>query len=157
MLVGGQAPSSSHQHPTNTTGFYCYCTAGHHYPERERWQRAGAHRQLQHAGVHAHSPAPRRWKVSVDFGSTVRVFDHGFCCVRVSSIGLRLLHGVRFSTKIPHSRMPLGFTPLLYLKRCHACEQGHASRVFPLSTVDTVNSATPLSQRLICKFCHTTY
>jgi hypothetical protein len=27
-------------------------------------------------------------------------FDHGFCCVRVSIIGLRLLHGARFSTEI---------------------------------------------------------
>jgi hypothetical protein len=31
---------------------------------------------------------------------TVRVFHHGFCCVRVSTIGLRLLHGARFSTEI---------------------------------------------------------
>jgi hypothetical protein len=27
---------------------------------------------------------------------TVPVFNHGFCCVRVSIIGLRLLHGARF-------------------------------------------------------------
>jgi hypothetical protein len=26
----------------------------------------------------------------------VRVFNHGFCCARVSSIGLRLLYGARF-------------------------------------------------------------
>jgi hypothetical protein len=26
----------------------------------------------------------------------VPVFNHGFCCVTVSIIGLRLLHGVRF-------------------------------------------------------------
>jgi ankyrin repeat protein len=31
---------------------------------------------------------------------TVRVFNHGFCRVRVSSIGLRLLFGARFSTGI---------------------------------------------------------
>jgi hypothetical protein len=28
-----------------------------------------------------------------------------------------------------HSRMPLSFTPLLRLKRCHACDQWHSSRV----------------------------
>jgi anaphase-promoting complex subunit 8 len=28
-----------------------------------------------------------------------------------------------------NSRMPLGFTPLLRLKRCHACDQWHSSRV----------------------------
>jgi hypothetical protein len=27
---------------------------------------------------------------------TVRVFNHGFCCVRVRGIGLRLLYGARF-------------------------------------------------------------
>jgi hypothetical protein len=30
--------------------------------------------------------------------STVRVFHHGSCCVRVIIIGLRLLYGARFST-----------------------------------------------------------
>jgi hypothetical protein len=30
---------------------------------------------------------------------TLRVFHHGFCCVRVRVIGLRLLYGARFSTK----------------------------------------------------------
>jgi hypothetical protein len=29
------------------------------------------------------------------------------------------------------SRMPLSFTPLLRLQRCHACDQWHSSRVFP--------------------------
>jgi hypothetical protein len=28
-----------------------------------------------------------------------------------------------------HSRMPLSFTPSLRLKRCHACDQWHSSRV----------------------------
>jgi hypothetical protein len=31
---------------------------------------------------------------------TVRVFNNGFCCVRVRGIGLRLLYGARFSTGI---------------------------------------------------------
>jgi hypothetical protein len=31
---------------------------------------------------------------------TVRGFQHGFCCVRVSSIELRLLYGARFSAWI---------------------------------------------------------
>jgi hypothetical protein len=31
---------------------------------------------------------------------------------------------------ILHSRMPLSFTPLLRLKRCHACAQWHYSQVF---------------------------
>jgi hypothetical protein len=30
---------------------------------------------------------------------TVRVFHHGFCCGRVSIIGLRLLYGARFRQK----------------------------------------------------------
>jgi hypothetical protein len=34
------------------------------------------------------------------WGGTVRVFNHGFCCVRASSIGLRLWYGACFSTKI---------------------------------------------------------
>jgi uracil-DNA glycosylase len=36
--------------------------------------------------------------------------------------------------------MPLSFTPLLRLKRCHACDQCHSSWVFiPLLPVGTVN------------------
>ena len=31
---------------------------------------------------------------------TARVFHHGFCCVRVMVIGLRLLHGARFPTEM---------------------------------------------------------
>ena len=34
-----------------------------------------------------------------------------------------------FFDKDLHSRMPLSFTPLLRLKRCHACDQWHTSRV----------------------------
>jgi hypothetical protein len=60
-------------------------------------------------------------------------FHHGFCCVRVSSIGLRLLYGVRFSTGFYTRGVPLRFTPLLWLKLLHACDQWHSSRVFTLS------------------------
>jgi hypothetical protein len=35
-----------------------------------------------------------------------------------------------FSDRNLHSRMPLVPTPLLRLKRCHACDQWHSSRVF---------------------------
>jgi hypothetical protein len=38
-------------------------------------------------------------------------------------------YGARFSTGICTSRMPLSFTPLLRLKRCHTCDQWHSSRV----------------------------
>jgi hypothetical protein len=66
---------------------------------------------------------------------TVCGFDHGFCCVRVSSIGLWLLYGTRCRQKSAvHSRMPVSVTPLLRVKRCHACDQWHASRVFALLT-----------------------
>jgi hypothetical protein len=35
-----------------------------------------------------------------------------------------------FLNCVRHSRLPLGFTPLLLrLKRCHACDQWHSSRV----------------------------
>ena len=44
---------------------------------------------------------------------TVRVFNHGFCCVRVKVIGLRLLCGARFSAGICTRGMPLSFAPLL--------------------------------------------
>jgi hypothetical protein len=44
-------------------------------------------------------------------------------------------YGARFSTRSFHSRVPLSFTPLLRLKRCHACDQCHSSRVFtPLTS-----------------------
>jgi hypothetical protein len=45
-----------------------------------------------------------------------------------------------------HSRVPLGFTPLLLrLKRCHACSQCHSSRVSTLPlTVATINHVATL-------------
>jgi hypothetical protein len=33
-----------------------------------------------------------------------------------------------FFDRTSHSMMPLSFTPLLRLKRCHACDQWHSSR-----------------------------
>jgi ferredoxin len=49
-----------------------------------------------------------------------------------------------FFDRISHSRRgctdPLSSTPLLRLKRCHACGQCHSSRVFTLLPVDTENS-----------------
>jgi serine/threonine protein kinase len=40
---------------------------------------------------------------------------------------------------ILHSMMTLSFTPLLRLKRCHACGQLHSSRVSTFLPVDTVH------------------
>jgi hypothetical protein len=34
-----------------------------------------------------------------------------------------------FFDRVFHSRMPLSFTPLVRVKRCHACDQCHSSRV----------------------------
>jgi hypothetical protein len=50
----------------------------------------------------------------------------GFCRVRVSPT----CGSVRcaFFDRNLHSRMPLSFTLLLRLKRCHACDQWHSSR-----------------------------
>jgi hypothetical protein len=46
-----------------------------------------------------------------------------------------------FRQKKLHSRMPLSFTPLPpRLKRCHACDQRHSSRMFALLPVRTVNA-----------------
>jgi len=42
----------------------------------------------------------------------------------------RVLYGARFSTGISNRGVPLSFTPLLRLKREHACEQWHSSRAF---------------------------
>jgi hypothetical protein len=53
------------------------------------------------------------------------------------------LHGVRFDRILPPP-VPLHFTPLLRLKRFHACDQWHASRV------------SPASYRYLCKLCSTT-
>jgi hypothetical protein len=39
----------------------------------------------------------------------------------------RLAYGARFERDL-HSRIPLSFTPLLCLKRCHACDQYHSTR-----------------------------
>jgi hypothetical protein len=71
---------------------------------------------------------------TLDMVYGVCVFNHGFCCVRVSSIGLcyrlRLLYGVESFDRNLHSRMPLDPTPLLLrLKLLHACDQWHSSRV----------------------------
>jgi hypothetical protein len=43
-----------------------------------------------------------------------------------------------------HSWMPLSFTPLLRLKRCHACDQWHSSRCSLLLPVGTVNCVQTL-------------
>jgi hypothetical protein len=61
--------------------------------------------------------------------SSVRVFRRGFCHVRVSTFGLRLLYGARFSTEVCTRCVPLSFTLLLRLKCCHVCDQCHSSRV----------------------------
>jgi arylsulfatase A-like enzyme len=42
-------------------------------------------------------------------------------------------HGARVLGRILHSMMPLSFTPLLRVKRCHACDQWHSSRVSTLT------------------------
>jgi hypothetical protein len=44
-----------------------------------------------------------------------------------------------FSDRTLHSRLILSFTPLLRLKRCHACGQWHSSRVATFLPVHTVN------------------
>jgi hypothetical protein len=50
-----------------------------------------------------------------------------------------------FDDRDVHSRMLLSFTPLLHLKRCHACDQWHSFRVSTHTlTVATVNSAQTL-------------
>jgi TPR repeat protein len=59
--------------------------------EAVRWFRAAAEQE------HAHAQSSLGWMY---FAGTVLVFHHGFCCVRVSIIGLRLLCGARFSTEI---------------------------------------------------------
>jgi hypothetical protein len=48
-------------------------------------------------------------------------------------------YGARFSTEIYTRGVPLSFTPLLRLKRCHACDQWHSSRVSTPLTVTTIN------------------
>jgi hypothetical protein len=40
------------------------------------------------------------FKVRMVETGTVRVFHHGFCCVRDRGIGLRLLYGARFLTEV---------------------------------------------------------
>jgi hypothetical protein len=60
---------------------------------------------------------------------TVRVFNHGFCCVRVrvSVLGLQAVR-CTFSDGFLHSRMPLDPTHVR-LKLLHARDQWHSSRV----------------------------
>jgi hypothetical protein len=49
-------------------------------------------------------------------------------------------YGARFSDRKSRSRMPLNPTPLLRLKRCHAYDQWHSSRVsIFLQGTDAVN------------------
>jgi hypothetical protein len=48
-------------------------------------------------------------------------------------------YGARFSTGNCTRGVPLGFTLLLRLKRCHACDQCHASRVSTFLPVCIVN------------------
>ena len=42
-------------------------------------------------------------------GGTVCVFRHGFCCVGVSIVGLRLLSGARFRQKVTLEECHWGF------------------------------------------------
>jgi hypothetical protein len=69
-------------------------------------------------------------------------FHHGFCCVRVSIIGL--WHGARFSAGDLHSRILLDLMLFLRLKRCHACDQCHSSRASTFLPVHTVNCVQTL-------------
>jgi hypothetical protein len=41
-----------------------------------------------------------------------------------------IMYGARFPTRNLHSKVPLGCTLLFRLKRCHACDECHSSRVF---------------------------
>jgi hypothetical protein len=66
-------------------------------------------------------------------------FDHGFCRVRVNTVGLRLLFGEASNGNLHSRGVPLSFTPLLRLKRCHACGQWHSSRAATFLPVGTVN------------------
>jgi hypothetical protein len=66
-------------------------------------------------------------------------FYHGFCCVRVSIVGLRLLYGARFQKEIPIRGLPLDPTHVR-LKLLHACDQWHSSRVFTTSCMRVTNS-----------------
>jgi hypothetical protein len=76
--------------------------------------------------------------------STVRVCHHGFCCVRVRAIGLRLLYGtVRVFGRNLHSRIPL-VPPPARVPLLHACGQWHSSRASTFLLVGTVNSAQTL-------------
>jgi hypothetical protein len=62
------------------------------------------------------------------YPGTVRVLHPEFCCVRVRVIGCCCT--VRFFPAAIYTRgVQLSFTPLLRLKRCHACDQCHSSRV----------------------------
>jgi hypothetical protein len=38
-----------------------------------------------------------------------RAFHYGFCCVRISIVGLRLLYGARFQTEMLHSRSAIEY------------------------------------------------
>jgi hypothetical protein len=58
---------------------------------------------------------------------TVRVFAIDSAVLWLASLGCGT---VRVFDRNFHSRMPLSFTPLLHLKRCHACDQWHSFLVF---------------------------
>jgi hypothetical protein len=59
-----------------------------------------------------------------------------------------------FSDRKLHSGMPLSCTPLIRLKRCHACDQWHSSRVFTFLPVHTVNSVLTLKEDLMRQLVH---
>jgi hypothetical protein len=70
---------------------------------------------------------------SLTLGALVEIECGQDRCVRCS-----------FSDVLLHSTMPLSFTPLLRLTRCHACDQYHSFRVFTLLPVGTVNHVATL-------------
>jgi hypothetical protein len=79
-----------------------------------------------------------RTPLHVGAGRTVRVFHHGFCCVRVSAIGLQLLYGALSPGSNLHSRMPLDPTHVR-LKLLHACGQCIPLVVHCLSPLSTAS------------------
>jgi hypothetical protein len=58
---------------------------------------------------------------------------HTLRCTPMQALCGKVFARCTFFDRNLHSRMPLSFTPLLRLKRCHACDQWDSSRVFTAS------------------------
>jgi hypothetical protein len=120
---------------------------------------------------HAFAPleASRRVTNAIPLGCPLFLPVHTVNCVQTLKAGRHWSRSgwgrcreawCAFFDRISRWRLPLSFTPVLRLKRCHVCDQWYSSRVFTAGTVNCVqtlkvNSIALHTKPLTKNSCHT--